>query len=146
MRGEREEAVQRAVVEVFPGQVGQFGGIQQPQFDAQPLVFQGGLILAAPETAADVALEDRLEELAAESRGSLPLRRADAAHAPASPPDLQEKVLQLQVGEGQDELALCLASRRADDAYGIALFTLFEPYLEIEVLQPVHRHLLLGRH
>jgi hypothetical protein len=105
---------------------------------------QIGHLVASFETAAHVALADRLEELTAESPDSLPLRRADAAHAPASPPDLQQKILQLQVGEGQDKLALCLASRRADDAYRIVLFTLFELYLEVEVLQPVYRYLLLG--
>jgi hypothetical protein len=109
---------------------------------AQPLALPVGLVEAAAQAAAHLVPEGRLEQAPAELFGQLHLRRFQPAHVPPWPADAQQEVFQLQIGEGQGELAGGRHGRAAQHPRPVARFRALDQQVEVEIVDGGHDRLL----
>ena len=105
---QRDEAIDGAVVQELPRDV-DHARIAQAQADAKAGVLAAGLVDAAAEARLDVAAEDGVEQGGAERLRGVHLLRFDAAGLTPRPPEPEQEVLELVVGEGQAEFGRRLA-------------------------------------
>jgi hypothetical protein len=98
---QREEAAGVDVVKELPGEVGKVGAIVQVQSHSQAGVAAFGLVEARGEGGAKLIVKNGIEQSAAELSDRGGLRGVAAADCvPPRPPDTQQEVVELQIGEG----------------------------------------------